>query len=672
MPDKASIDESYRNLSDSRISRIIETLKELPYTEKQLNEAVLPYVAQWLYDNYVTIESTCLIVSTLTNINRLQSTIDGIYEGIINFPSRSSLQKYLTRDEFKQVESAIEPRRLMGTLEGEIDENTNVLINFKTKQVLQERISYRKDGETESKFTPLIEAVPHELIVYDSPLLEQPRTFKIVWTSNVTSRNFVTAGENTGATIQEITQYLINAGFSHNPRLLDGAVSCMINTLITEEFAIIKSDIDNPGFYYDINNDKITSVKKACTVPSHAEMLSCANVLEEVKTFYEDNITTLATVLKWCLMAEFSYAMKQAGKRMEWMYLKGASHSGKTTLGKVGLFFHTVWSPENNIGGSSFDTVARLGAKISRSCDPIIVNEPAAVFNRDSTREMVKVCVESTTGRSRYKGSYFGSVPAFSAVMFTANQYLPEDDALISRLYVLSFSYNQRKTDFQKKEFENRFHISAPTHSPLQNMRFMGQFAASCIVGDPSLLLDDWKATADKIIESFYSTLDLEVPEWLTLWAESESLDDLDDSQREDIRNFFVQEFNNANRNIVKLDEWGNRTTPTLDIEEASESMDFEEVNWSIVNNRKLTWAIPHVSRNGTKYICLTQGLRKAIGAKLSFCDDLKSIGELLGWDYGPVRVGGSKVMKVIKVPFDEFMSFLYPNIELEDVKEVW
>ena len=88
---------------------------------------------------------------------------------------------------------------------------------------------------------------------------------------------------------------------------------------------------------------------------------------------------------------------------------------------------------------------------------------------------------------------------------------------------------------------------------------------------------------------------------------------------------------------------------------------------WSIVNNRMLTWAIPHTSRNGTKYICLTQGLRKAIGNYLNYCDDLKSIGELLGWNYQSVRFGNNdKVMKVLKVSFDDFMDFLYPNVDLE------
>ena len=663
MSNEAS-NESYRGLSDKRVTKIVTTLKELPYTEKELDKVILPYVAQWLYDNYVNIESTCLIISTVTNINRIQEQIDNIYQGIITLPARSRLQGFLTKEEYSKVEDVIEPRKTEGVIKGEINEDTNVKINFKTKRIYQEKIIKTKKG-VDTKDTPVIEAVPHELIVYDSPLLDQPRTFKIVWTSNVTTRNFVTAGEGTGATIQEIEQYLINAGFSHSPRLVSGALSCTINTMIQKQMATIKEDIDNPGFYYNPDNDKITPVKRICTVPSKENMKKAINTLNELLPFFKDNFTTLATVFKWGLMSEFSFAMKQAGKWLPWLYLKGSAGSGKTTLAKVILYIWSVPTPDNNIGGSSFDTVARLGAKISRSCDPIVVNEPAAVFSRQSTNEMVKVSVESTVGRSKYKGSYMGGIPAFAPVIFTANQYLPEDDALIRRLYVLSFSYSQRKSDYERKKFEDKFHINTPTLSNLQNLKYFGQFVASEIVGDSGLLLDDWKATVDTILSKFYAHLGLEVPEWLTLWAESESLEDLDDSQREDIRNFFVNEFNLARKKVNTYDSYGNRNEATLDIEEATTSADFTEVNWSIVNNRMLTWAIPFTSRNGTKYICLTQGLRKAIGESLTFCSDLKSIGELLGWDYKNTRFGKS-TMKVIKIKFDEFMEFLYPNVDFE------
>ena len=657
--------ESYRSLKQGRIDKITNALKELPYTEKELDRAVLPCVAQWLYDNYVNMESTCLIISTVTNINRIQEQIENIYEGIISLPARSRLQDFLTKDEYETIEGVIEPRKLEGVIKGEINEETNIKVNFKTKRIYQEKVIKTKKG-MDTKDTPVIEAVPYELIVYDSPILDQARTFKIIWTSNVTSRNFVTSGESMGASIQEIEQYLVNAGFSHSPRLVSGALSCTINTMIQKGMATIKTDIDNPGFYYNPATDKVTAIKKTVRVPTKEEMLQTDHWLNELSLYYKGHEDTLATVFKWCLMAEFSYAMKQAGNNMNYLYLKGTSQSGKTTIGRMGLFIHTEpVEGQNDIGGSSVDTVARLGAVVSKSCDPVLVNEPASVFNRKSTKEMIKLCAQSTLARSKYVGAHYGGIPAFAPILFTANMYLPEDDAIINRMHVISFSYNQRKTDFEKKEFENKFHVKSPHISPLKNLQYLGQFAASEICAEPGLLLDDWKEVADRLINRFYTMMDKEVPEWLTLWVESESIGDLDDTQREDIRNFFVSEFNNARKKVNTYDAWGNRTESTLDVEEATTSEDFVDVNWNIVNNRMLTWAIPFTSRNGTKYICLTQGLRKSLGDKLDFCSDLKSIGELLGWDYKNTRFGKS-TMKVIKIKFDEFMEFLYPNVDFE------
>ena len=579
------------------------------------------------------------------------------------------MQEFLSQEDYDKLEKLLDPPK-KETSTGEIDDYTNIITNFKAKQVLQEKVSYNRKGEPDSKFTPVIEAVPFELIVYDSPLLDQPRTFKIKWDSPYTNRKFVTAGESSGATIKEISNYLVDAGFSHNPRLIEGAVSCMINSMIKDGLAEIKTDIDNEGIYYDTSNDKITVVKLDFEEVTRKEALKAHKTLIELSTFFENNCSVLATVFKWGLMSEFSYAMKQAGKWMPWMYLKGSAGSGKTTLAKIILYIYGIPTPENNIGGSSFDTVARLGAKISQDCGARIVNEPAAVFNRNSTKEMVKVCVESTTARSKYKGSYFGGIPAFSPVLFTANQYLPEDDALLRRLYVLSFSYSQRKTEAQKKDFEAKFHMDTPSISQLVNLNYFGKYAIRYILTNPSVLLDNWEDTADMIISSFYSEcLGIDAPEWLLSWAASENLDDFDTNQREDIRNFFVDQFNQERKKINIIDENGYRSDDTLDIDEASTSEDFEDINWSIVNNRKLKWALPRVSRAGNRHICFTQGLRTALSEHMNFCNDLRSIAELIGWKYTPVTLNG-KSQRVIDVKFDDFMEFLYPNIEFDEVED--
>ncbi len=662
----ASKTETYRSLPDKRCNSIANYICDLPYTHEVIENEILPSIIQWLYHNYVNIETTCFIISSITNINKHQKLINDIYnEHIPPITFKSNLQKFLSTQEYVGLEKQIEPRKTEGKSTGSIDDYTNIVTNFKTKQVLQEKITYKKDGSTDSKFTPIIEAVPYQLIVYDSPLLDQPRTFKITWDSPYTNRKFVTAGESSGATIKEIENYLVDAGFSHSPKLVAGALSCMINSLIKDGFADIKSTVDNLGVYYDIQNDKVTVVKLDFTELTAKEFIKGHKTLTELTKYYQDNLPVLATVFKWGLMSIFSYAMKQAGKWMPWMYLKGAAGSGKTTIGKLPIYTYGIPSIDNNFGGSSFDTVARLGAKVSQDCIPRVVNEPAAVFNRNSTKEMVKVCVESTTARSKYKGSYFGGVPAFSPVLFTANQYLPEDDALLRRLFVISFSYSQRKTEAQKKDFENKFHTETPSLSPLVNLSYFGRYAIRYVLKNPSVLLDDWQQTADNIILSLYDEFNVEVPEWLLDWSKSENLDDFDTNQREDIRNFFVSQFNQARKKIELRDENGYRTDATLTEDEASTSEDFGDINWSIINNRQLTWALPRISRVHNKHVCLTQSLRSVLSEHTNFCSDLKSIAELIGWEYVPVKING-KTQRVIDVKFDEFMEFLYPNIEFD------
>ena len=664
MSNQAS-NESYRSLKQGRIDKITTTLKELPYTEKELDKAVLPCIAQLLYDNYVNIESTCLIISTVTNINRLEETIDNIYKGYITLPARSKLQEFLTKKEYETIESVIEPRKMEGVIRGEINDDTNIKVNFKTKKVYQEKVIKTKKGR-DTKDTPVIEAVPRELIIYDPLLLDQPRTFKIKWMTHLSDKLFTTTGEGTGATVNEISNYLIDAGYSHNPRLVNGAVSCMINSMIENNLAKVKQDIDNPGFYYNFDENKINVVKTDIAAPTRRELIKATAELTKLTKYFKENIEILATVFKWGCLSKFSYAMKQAGVYLPWLYLKGTAGSGKTTVAQLPLFIWGMAGADYNIGGASVDTRARLGAKISQSCDPLIINEPAPVFNNSSVVDMIKSAAESTTARSKYTNGRYRNYPAFSPCLFTANMYLPNDDALLRRFYVLSFTYSLRKSEAEKKRFNDEFHMNTPKISSLQKLEAIGRYVAREIISDPECLLKDWKQLIDDIIENLYDEIGLPVPDWLKKWAVSESLEDFDNNQRELIRSFFNKAFNQARKTSKIIDEFGNRQSDTLDIYGASEGADFAGINWSMVNNRMFEWAFPKVGRAGTKYICFNQSLRNALASEIDFCDNLKSIGELMGWKMTSVRIGSNKPMQLLKVPFDEFMEFLYPNLDLE------
>ena len=650
---KASNKEQYTQLSDRKIKSIVNLLKEWKYTDSEFKDRICPYLAQWLYSQGVALESTCLIISEVINVETIQDKLDEIYRGEFPPIAKSTLSEYLTSDEYSSLEKLIEAREL-STVTGEIDDITSIITNFKLKQVIQKKVKHYASGKIDTTLTPMVEAVPTALVVYDSPITEQGRTFLTTWTSNHSKRNFTIAGENGGATIQEICDYIRSAGFTYAPRTVDIVVACMINSLIDCGFADIKTDIDNRGIYFDKSTEKLIPVKLDFDEVTKDEVKIAIDTLDELHEYFKSNEETLGSVLKWAVMSIFSYAMKQAGNWLPYLYLKGSAGSGKTTLAQISLYVYDKPSSENNMGGSSFNTEYRIGLNISKECNARIVNEPANVFGKDSTRELVKVCVESKTCR-KVQGKVY---PAFSPVIFTANQYLPDDDALQRRMYILNFTHNQRKTEKEKKEFKDKFHVNIPTMSNLTALSTIGKFAVREMIADPSHLFDDWQKTADYIITRVYDEAGVKVPNWLLGWAESETLDDYDISQRELIRNFFVMELNAGRRKITFRDENGYISNPH---NTAEEDGSLKDVVWSMVNERLFSWAIPHIKRDKSENVCLTQSFKTLLNKEIGYSNNLQSLAELLGWECHNVNFKGNR-MRVIEVSIEDFMAFVYPS----------
>ena len=649
---KAS-NEQYTQYSDDKVKQITSELKQWKYTDSEFKDRICPYLAQWLYSQGVAIESTCLIISEVIDVKTIQSQIDEIYRGEFPPVAKSTLSEYLKPNEYSSLEKLIEAREL-STVTGEIDDNTTIITNFKVKQVIQSKTKHYASGKIDTTLTPMVEAVPTAVVVYDSPITEQGRTFLTTWTSKHSKRNFTIAGENGGATIPEISDYIRSAGFTYAPRTVDVVIACMINSLIDCGFADIKTDIDNKGIYFDRSTEKLIPVKLDFDEVSDEEIQQCIDTLNELSLHFNDNMETLGSVIKWAVMSIFSYAMKQAGNWLPYLYLKGAAGSGKTTLAQISLYVYDKPSSENNMGGSSFNTEYRIGLNISKECTARIVNEPANVFGKDSTRELVKVCVESKTCR-KVQGKVY---PAFSPVIFTANQYLPDDDALQRRMYILNFTYKQRKSKKEKEAFKDKFHVNTPTMSSLSSLQALGRFAVRLMISDPSYLFDDWQKTADYIVTKFYDRVNVKVPEWLLGWAESETLDDYDIGQRELIRNFFVVELNTARRRITFRDENGVISNPH---NTADDDGSLQDTVWSMINERLFSWAIPHIKRDGSENVCLTQSFKTMLNTEIGYSNNLQSLAELLGWECHNVNFGGNR-MRVIEVSIEDFMAFVYPT----------
>ena len=151
-------------------------------------------------------------------------------------------------------------------------------------------------------------------------------------------------------------------------------------------------------------DEDVTKLKVGDTVYISGECFTCRSRLQKY-IFDEGHTLPFSTDSRNVLIHNGPIVVKENGKwrlvsfmptssiRFEKWGAKSVENwnlkmiVGKTTMGKVILYIWSIPTPENNIGGSSFDTVARLGAKISQSCDPIVVNEPAALCNSNSTKE---------------------------------------------------------------------------------------------------------------------------------------------------------------------------------------------------------------------------------------------------------------------------------------------
>ena len=651
-------------ISEEKIDKIVSTLQSMNYSSSDLLEHIVLPLAQWLHDEEFSIEDTGYIISSVVNINKIQDQIDLIYsENAAPIYLKSDLISFMGDDDYKSLEEVISPPKLKRTIIINRDSDSDFKVDFVNSKVFIVREITKSNGEIDSKATPIIEAVPYQLTVYDSDFIEGTRTFKIVWKSKHSHRLFPTEGEGTGATIKEIEKALINAGYTHNQRLISDTLSAVINGMIDEKMAEVKDTIDNRGVYY--NKGKCISIKMDLSMPTDEEIYEAIDVLADLHEAYNKEETTFATVMKWSLISIFSYAIKQATNNwIPWLYLVGAGGSGKTTMAEIGSYFHDKPSDKINMGGGSFNTEYRIGLRVSEDCGLRIVNEPAATFNNDNNIEVVKNCVEMKVARKVQGKSY----NAFSPVIFTANNFVPEMDSLYRRLFIIDFEYNQRKIGKNEKDFNDKFMIGSP-NSPLLKLGAFGRLAVREIVSNPELLFDDWKELADNLFNLAYEQVDMTMPEWLKKWSKDKDLTDLDNTRVEAIQSLLVNELYNARKRITLRGDYGQIEEFKLDGDEvSSNSKEFETLYWDLLNERVFSWALPHKPRGKPKSIFLNQGFKKLVNRHVEDAGSLQSIAQLLHWKFGQVRFGNSR-KKGILVPFEDFMEFVYPSVDNDELE---
>lgn len=537
-----------------------------------------------------------------------------------------------------------------GSIHCPLGDDEEALVSPLTREIYYVQIR-RVNGRNLSKKKTVLSAYPKEITIYDSPIAGEPRRFKITFNTR-TGKTF-TEGP---ALLSDIIQNLTDSSYVISPMHIKSVLPAVVTHYNYEGIAKLMDEIDYPGFFYQEQDKRIISVQYDYHEPSKEELLEAVTLLSKLIQHFKGEEDKLATCIKWGLIAPFSYIKKQLGPWLPWLYLYGTAGSGKTTIAKILLYLYSEPGQDNDLGGSSFDTVARVGNRLSQSTFPIVVNEPKGAFDRSSVVEMFKTAVERTVGRGKYEGRSYTNIPAFAPVAFTSNHFIPTDDALLRRMNTVNFTHKERKTKEEKREFDEKFQVDNKSHSPLHKLKALGYFFATELYHDPELLSEDWKEITNRLISRLYMDLDMEVPAWLLSWNKIESLEDLDEDQKEDIRIFILEEINRVSRTVKWRDEEDRGVSESL-TNYTTDKLDFKEKMEQIINSSLIPWMVM-VNRNGKDYVCFTSGFKKVVHRNTEVCMSLKSIGELLGWKHMTEDLGGNK--KVVRVSFERLIDFIY------------
>ena len=536
------------------------------------------------------------------------------------------------------------------------------LDNSKCEVVIQS-ISFNRKGKDTSDYIRVLSCYPYRIIIHDNPISDAGRTFTIYW---MTKNGGVFTTDT--MLIPEIETYLENHAYVLSPKLLRGTVAAIIQISIDKNLAIIKNEIETPGFYWNTDTEQLDVIDYEYTSPSISEIEKSLKLIEGLQDFFKGQEAKLATTLKHALVAPFGFAKKQMNLPLEqlipYLYHYGKAGSGKTTIARIGTYFWSEPSAENDIGGSEFDTIARLGAQVSKSTFLLIVNEPDTVFKRPTLTETMKTCVERTNARRRFEGKTFQTILSLATVQFTSNHALPNDEGLARRFLQILYSHSEKKTDEEKDEFMKKYRMDQPAICRFHDLKPLANFCLDYIRANPEVLRLGWKELSNKIIMQAYIRCGRKVPQWLLEFVESVTLDDLDEEETEELRMFFIEEINKKCSKIYP-DEW---TSPEDDhTRKVKGADDFHERVFDVINERQIPYMVMHHASNGHDYVCFTTGLKKALHNANQACYNVKSIAELLGWNYKTVKL--PKPTKVMTIRFDKFLKFLYPNYnEMEDL----
>ena len=393
--------------------------------------------------------------------------------------------------------------------------------------------------------------------------------------------------------------------------------------------------------------------------------------LGRVSSLFGKSISRFSSVVKHSLSSPFSYALRQMKIYPQHIMLYGITGTSKTALLLINHGIWGLWDPESNnhgffISGGEADTPSRLGERLEQGTFSLIIDEGEGLFLKSDGRENVPVigilkhALQSTVSRQT---SDRGIFQALASVAIATNVKPPRGAApILSRMATFESGSSEqiRIGPSEKEKFQKLQNQLYPLLEPI------GQYVASRVVGDPSILTADFEAFGEEMLTEIYQYAGMEIPDWVKKSAAQTSIEDMDRDIKEEIRTYLYKANldayakNIGRTGVLKIGPSGNEYP---DYDERTNVPVHDKIEISIKSGL-ISWQI-FKDTKGLEQVILTTAFAKEVSKITGEAYNLQSVGELLGFETKYVRVGNSTPW-VIAANLDGYLKFIVPDVTTE------
>lgn len=679
--------QKLRELTDTEVLKIVDLLKEA--YRPGFRQFICLYLSGWLAKAEVSPLSAVKIIKHLYDSSedkdllktRLSAVVYSYKKAGIDVDAYASEIEELTGVKPYGLEREIDEENVKGrsglqeVLEQALGEERALTVIHEISEILQSSSPYRdaitllldyskrmyavadlrkklmltaqRDEAGKLVYKTIVAyAVPTRIILYLNPITGT-RTYEVTFEGEGLTEP-LTCGPGTmddvTLCIKALTSVIVKE------RLFNDVLNAIVTAYILKGRAEVRRTVENPGFYFIENkivpvNIELWRIDKG----KLKEALLLLNELAEV--WFAHAKEKFVTVIKWGAVAPFSYAIKQkhkSSKWVRWLYIYGETDTGKSTLGLLVL---RMWNaPEENLrAGTAIDTIPKLGEEVSKNTLPKLVIEPRGIFDKPELVEAIKIAIETLIARTKFVGGRYRLYPSLNPLIITSNYPPPPDDSLLKRLIVLHFSYSEKVPHEKQDKFR------AEVEPRLELLKEVGNCIAHLVLENPSWLdLYDMRSLdlGRMLLEKCYEASGLEKPSWLNL-----EYSEFSASATEMV----IEEFAERLKRYIN-DLFARYVSRVVEVDSESLSSRMIEPD-RISVERKIRvllreGMIPgmRIKPGDEDHCYILYSLIKEI--ELSETVDLKSLSEMLGWEYGTYKIHG-KPVKAVRVKIEDLVKLL-------------